>query len=96
MDNQTTTTTNNNTNQTLQIQPEIKTFLESILTDAGMTALDNDMHEEMLKELYARLDNFLVGIIIDNMPADKLEAFTKLNEENKPKEEIEKFVKEIR
>lgn len=93
MDNQ-TLPADGQVNQTAQIPQEVMVFLEGILEDAGMTALDKDMHDEMVAELYARLDNYMVGVIIDNMPEEHLETFVKMNEENKPKEEIEKFIQE--
>lgn len=76
------------------IPDEVKSFLSGLLDDAGMTDLDPDMREEMIMELYVRLDNYLVSVIVDNMPDDQLDAFAKLNEEKKPREEIEKFVNE--
>lgn len=80
--------------QTLQIPEEIQTFLEGLLKDAGMTTLDSEMREEMVKELFARLDNYMTSVIIDNLPSEHLEAFIKMNEEKKSREEIEKFLKD--
>lgn len=79
--------------ENIEIPQEIRSFLESILADANMT-LDDVTKEEMIKELYARLDSYLTTVIVDNMPAEHLEAFMKLNEEKKPREEIDKFLKE--
>ncbi len=81
--------------QTQQIPPEVKSFLEGILQDANMVTLDDQMKEEMVKELYVRLDNFITAAIVDHMPADKVEEFIKMNEEKKSKEDVEKFVKEV-
>lgn len=75
----------------MQIPQEIRSFLENLLQDAGMT-LDDSMKEEMVKELYARLDNFITAAIVDNMPEDKIEEFISLNEQKKPKEEVEQFI----
>lgn len=80
-------------NRPLQIPQEIREFLESLLNDAGMTALDEAMREEMIKELYARLDHFLTARIIDNMPPEHLEEFIKMNEEKKSQAEIEQYLK---
>ncbi len=77
-----------------QIPQEVRGFLESLLQDAGMKTLDDTMREEMIKELYARLDNHLTSVIVDNMPAEHLDAFLKLNEEKKPREEIEQFLQD--
>lgn len=78
----------------MEIPSEIRTFLESILQDAGMLTTDASMKEEMIKELYARLDNFITTTIINNLPSEHLDAFIKLNEEKKPKNEIEQFLKD--
>ena len=78
----------------LEIPSEVKTFLEGILTDSGMLMTDDAMKEEMIKELYARLDHFITTAIIDNLPPEHLETFIKLNEEKKPKAEIEQFLKD--
>lgn len=57
-----------------------------------MGDLDNDLHEEMLIELYESLDTFLVAIAIDHMPERFHGAFRKMVEQQRPNEEIEQFV----
>src|SRR5258708_10028719 len=79
--------------QKLQIPTEIRTFLEGLLQDANILNLDDAMREEMIKELYARLDNFMTSKIVDNMPSEFLDEFIKLNEDKKPQAEIETFLK---
>lgn len=91
MDNQTAAS---QVNPRLEISNEIRTFLEGLLQDAGMLIPDAIMKEEMIKELYVRLDNFITTAIIDNLPAEHLETFIKLNEDKKPKNEIEQFLKD--
>lgn len=78
----------------LQIPPEVRNFLEGILTDAGMTTLDDQMREEMIKELYARLDNYITSAIVDKLPPEDTEAFIRLNEEKKSQEEIQQFLQD--
>lgn len=74
------------------IPQEVRPYLESLLADAGIHPIDEQMQENMLKDLYVRLDNFLATAILDNMPAEHLEAFIQLNEKKATKEEIEKFL----
>lgn len=81
-------------NQNLQIPQEVRDFLEGLLDDAKMTSLNDKMREEMIAELYARLDSFITTAIVDNMPSEHLEAFIRLNEEKKSQDEIETFLKE--
>lgn len=81
-------------NQGLQIPPDVRIFLSGLLEDAGIVPVDEIMKEEMIKELFARLDNFITTTIVDNMPEEHIDAFIKMNEEKKPKNEIEAFLKE--
>lgn len=76
------------------IPKEIRTFLEGLLQDAGMTTLDNEMKEEMIKELYARLDSYLTSIIVDAMPEEHINTFIKLNDEKKSQQEIQTFIQD--
>lgn len=85
--------TNNQSND-LEIPAEIRSFIEGLLTDANMSTLDAEMKEEMVKEVFARLDNYITSAIVDNLPENKLEAFIKLNEDKKSKEEIENYLKD--
>lgn len=78
--------------QALTIPPEVHTFLEGLLQDAGMTTLDEITREEMVKELFVRLDHYITTVIIDKLPPEHLDAFMKLNEEKKPMSEIQKFL----
>ncbi len=90
MDNQTA----QQTQQPIEIPAEVRGFLESLLADSGMTSLDDQMREDMLQELYLRLDNFLTAQIVDNLPPEQLEPFIQMNEAQKPKAEIEQFLKD--
>ncbi len=81
-------------NEEIKIPDEVRTFLEGLLSDAGMTTLDDQMKEEMIKELYARLDSFITSSIVANLPPEHLDAFIKLNEEKKTQAEIEGFLTE--
>ena len=78
----------------MTIPAEVRTYLEGLLADANMQFRDDGVKEEMIKELFARLDQYLAGIIVENMPDEHLEAFMKMNDENKSKEDSEAFIKE--
>lgn len=81
-------------NSLASIPPEVIGFLENLLSEAGITPVDETMREQLLLELYARLDSFISTTIIENMPPEDLDAFIKLNDEGKPREEIDAFIKE--
>ena len=76
-----------------EIPQEIRAYLEGLLNDSGMT-LDDEMREEMIKELFARLDKHITATIVDNMPEEYIEEFITMTEQKKPREEIEKYIVE--
>lgn len=78
--------------QDLTIPQEIRSFLEGLLNDAGMTTLDDAMREEMIKELFARLDSFITSTIIDSLPQDRLEEFMTMTEDGKGQEELQEYL----
>lgn len=78
----------------LQIPTEIHLFLISLLKDAGMETLEDDMRAEMEKELFARLETYITSRIVETMPADKLDAFVDMNEQGKSQEEIDAYIQE--
>lgn len=92
MDSQTKPITNTPPAPALTIPPEIHAFLDGLLTDAGMTTLDDDTREEMIKELFVRLDHYITTVIIEKLPPENLDEFMKLNEEKKPMSEIQKYL----
>lgn len=85
--------TQSQNNTKLEIPPEVRSFLEGLLADANMTTLDDSMREEMVNELFARLDSYMTSVIVEKMPPEYLDEFIKINEEKKPREEIEAFLK---
>lgn len=82
------------TSPSLEIPAEIRVFLESMLKDANMMTLDDDTREEMIKELFVRLDQYINSVIVDKLPPEYLDEFIKLNEEKKSKAEIEQYLKD--
>ncbi len=85
---------NPQSNEQDQIPPETRAFLESLLEEVHMEAVDDTQKEEMLVQLYARLDYFLTAKIIDAIPEADLDAFTQMNEQGKSREEVEAFIME--
>jgi hypothetical protein len=81
------------TNEGLQMNEEVRVYLDGLLEDAGLKATDEMLNDELCKELYARLDHYIAKVIVEHLPAERLDEFVKMNEERKPKTEIEKFFK---
>lgn len=82
------------TDQNLDIPADVRGFLENLILDAGLTPLDETAREQMIQELYIRLDNFLTSEIIKSLPPEQLEEFVQLNEREASQEEINQFMTE--
>lgn len=80
--------------QSIQIPAEIKQFLDDILQQAGMVAPSEEIHQEMLKQMFEQLDQHLTAVILEKLPEDKIEAFIKMNEDQRPQEEIQTYLQQ--
>lgn len=76
-----------------QIPPEIKEFLEEILVSANMTMLDEQVKNDMILELYAQLDDYMMSTIVEKLDANQLEEFTKMAEDGKTREELQEYLR---
>lgn len=76
------------------ISDDVRAYIGSILTDAGLAQDDPDLHEEMVREVFVRLDNYLSTVILNHLPKDKIEPYIKMVEWGKPKTEIEQYLKD--
>lgn len=80
--------------QNSDIPADVRGFLENLIKDTGLTPLDETAREQMVEELYIRLDNFLTSEIIKNLPPEQLEQFVQLNERGATQDEINQFMTE--
>lgn len=80
-------------NASLEVTPEIQQFLEDLVAEAGLGEMDERVKAEMMQGLYTRLDNFMASVILENLSPEDAEVFIRMNEEKKPKEETEQFLK---
>ncbi|HSA83695.1 MAG TPA: DUF5663 domain-containing protein [Patescibacteria group bacterium] len=80
--------------QSVPIPNELRQFLEGIINYAHPTGIDAQVKEEIMQELFYQLDNYLANVITENLTDEDLDTFVKMNEEKKPRAEIENFVKE--
>jgi hypothetical protein len=79
---------------TTGIPPEIRTYLENILSDANISSVDEVMQEELIAELFARFDSFLTAKIVDTLPPENIDEFIKMNEDNLPEDQIQAYLME--
>ncbi len=78
-------------NQDQQIPEEVRAYLDGLLDDSGMTVPD-DAREEVIKELYARLDNYLASVILENIPQDQVDEFINASAEKKTLPEMQEYL----
>lgn len=79
-------------NQTITITPEIREFLETLLTDANILNLDETQKEGMIQELFVQLDSFIAATVVKSLPPEKMEEFMKMSDEKRPQDEMQNFL----
>lgn len=79
--------------QGVPIPPEIQAYLEGLIQEAKVPVFDDKQKQELVGYLFDRLDKFLAAKIVENMKPEDTEAFIKMNEDKKPREEIDAFIK---
>lgn len=98
MDQQSQTVTDTSgatSNQTgPNVSPDIRDFLLGLIEDSGMADLDEATKNELVQGLYARFDNFMASVILENLSPEDAEAFIRMNEQASPKEEIEQYLRD--
>lgn len=78
-------------NQDLEIPEEVRAYLEGLLQDSGMV-IEDSAREEVIKELYARLDNYLASVILENIPQDQVDDFISVSGEKKTLPEMQEYL----
>lgn len=78
----------------VQIPVEIRAYLEDLIIEAQVPVMDDKAKEELIQYLFERLDRFLAAKIVENMTPEDTETFIKMNEEKRPREEIDQFIKD--
>lgn len=79
-------------NQQNQIPADIRAYLENLLEDANIN-LTPELKENMLFDLYLRLEKKLIADAIENMEPADVEEFTQLIQSQNNKEIIDQFIK---
>lgn len=79
-------------NQQNQIPVDIRAYLENLLEDANIN-ITPELKENMLYDLYLRLERKLIADAIENMEPADVEEFTKLIQSQNNREIIDQFIK---
>lgn len=77
--------------QLKQISPDVRTFLENLLEDAGMQ-LSDDLKNSMILDLNVRLEKKIIADAIDHMQPQDTEEFIKLVQSTGDQKQIESFI----
>ncbi|MFH1713444.1 MAG: DUF5663 domain-containing protein [Candidatus Jacksonbacteria bacterium] len=73
---------------------EIQNFLEDLLEDAELTNLTPEVKEQMLLDLYARLDSKLISAALMDLPAEYLEEFNQMLARKDEPDKINAFLQD--
>src|SRR5512147_2875915 len=74
------------------IPTEVRIVVEGILEESGRRGLDRNMHEAMVDDLSQHLETIMYFEILTHLPGKHLEAFVKINDQNRTRAELDKFV----
>lgn len=78
--------------QQSQIPADMRAYLENLLEDSNIN-LTPELKENMLYDLYLRLEKKLIADAIENMEPADVEQFTQLIQSQNNKEAIDEFIK---
>lgn len=82
-------------NAPLTIPAEIYKYLDSLLSEGGVTAVLPDEREKMINELYVQLDRFMALKIADFVPSEKLQEFTQFVEKKPSIEVLQDYIQKV-
>ena len=77
-----------------QIPPEYDLYLDRLISDAHEGDLPDNLKEEMKRDLYGRLENFLFTSFIQAMPNDAADKFDELMNNTPDQTDVQKFLRE--
>lgn len=78
-----------------QIPPEIRTYLINIMEDARVTDITDEEREDIIYEMFLRLDKYIAGRLIDSFPTERdCDVFIQMNRDRKSQAEISKYLQE--
>lgn len=66
-------------------EEQINMFLDKLLAEKGMTGLDQEIYEQLRKDLYSRVEDRLNAAILDSLPKHVWPDFEKLLDQKEQK-----------
>lgn len=78
----------------VEIPQEIRAYLEGLMEDAHVIVTDDKEKEQVVQYLFDKLDKYMAAKIVENMSAEDTETYIQMNEQKKPREEVDAFLKE--
>lgn len=78
----------------MEMDPNIKRFLEGLMAEAGTNQLPADEQKTMMDELYVRLEDRLVLAVMDALPEDKKTEFQGMldGDEIESPEQVQEYI----
>lgn len=79
----------------MEMDPNIKKFLQDLLLEAGMGELPEADRESMLNDLYVRLEDRLMLAVLDALPDDRRADFqSRIEADDMSAEQVEQYIRE--
>ncbi len=79
----------------MEMDPNIKKFLEGLLVEAGMSELPEAEREQMIQDLYIRLEDKLMLSVLEALPEDKRADFQgRIEADDMSAEQVEQYIRE--
>ena len=77
-----------------QIPPEYDLYLDRLISDAHKGNLTDNLKEEIKRDLYGRLENFLLTSFIQAMPNDAADKFDELMNSTPDQADVQNFLRQ--
>ncbi len=74
--------------------PELHQFLRELLIDAGQTDMPPELEEQMIKDLYTRLEDRLMLAALERLTEQQQEELERMAERKKSAEAVEIYLKQ--
>jgi len=78
--------------QSTPMDPQVQKYLQDLLRDAGQTDLGEELEEQMMKDLYSRLEDRLIITAIGFLGQKEREQLEGFSDDQTP-QEVQNFLK---